>query len=227
MSAPYALSISCRLCGGQASSHFRARLLDKYEVGYFACKTCGCLQTEQPYWLAEAYAEERHYLDTGAALHVQLSQYLVFLIVKIFRLRRTEKLLDWGGGDGLLARMLRDAGLDAYSFDKYAINSYASGFDDDGRQHYGIITAFELLEHLVDVRAELEQMFARQPDVVMFSTEQWRGQGPDWSYRVPEGGQHVFFYSERTMCWIGKHFGYDVRPGFKYTIFSRKYWQGA
>src|SRR5580704_16061491 len=115
----------CRLCAGQAVFAGRQKLLGKYETDYFRCVTCDSLQTEKPYWLAEAYSDAAPPLDPGA---VQRCLNNVALTLVVSRILRCCRMLDYGGGAGLLCRLLRDAGRDAYWFDRYAFPAYAAGF---------------------------------------------------------------------------------------------------
>ena len=58
----------CRLCAGTVEPAFRKRVLERYSVTFFRCLTCESLQTERPYWLAEAYQSALAGSDTGCPL---------------------------------------------------------------------------------------------------------------------------------------------------------------
>ena len=57
--------MTCRVCHSPTQLLFTARVLDKYEVGYHECPTCRLVQTEDPYWLPEAYEKSINTTDTG------------------------------------------------------------------------------------------------------------------------------------------------------------------
>ena len=65
--APMSAEGACRLCGGAITPAFSTRVLGRYTVRYGLCGQCRSLQTETPYWLAEAYSRNLSSLDTGAA----------------------------------------------------------------------------------------------------------------------------------------------------------------
>ncbi len=109
-----------------------------------------------------------------------------------------------------MVRLLRDIGIDAHLYDKYASNHYASGFSMSMVEKYDMVTAFEVLEHLIKPSKELADLFDLQPTVVVASTMLFNGQGADWSYLGPAKSEHVFFYSERALRLIGNRFGYSV-----------------
>ncbi len=57
---------------------------------------------------------------------------------------------------------------------------------------------------------ELAQLFETQADAFFFTTQPWRGQGLDWWYIVPQGGQHVFFYSDKALQQLAEKHGYTL-----------------
>lgn len=211
----------CRLCGARAAWVGTQPLLAKYDVAYFLCDACELLETEPPHWLDEAYASAISRLDTGAVQRNQECARLTQLIAGLLDLPADARCLDYGAGHGVFVRMMRDAGLDFAWTDKFADNLYAGGFEGDARDHHALVTAFEVLEHFADVRADLEQLFAGAPDHVLVGTVLHAGYQPGWWYYLPDSGQHVAFYSPRTLAWIAQHFAYDVVVGPEYSLFSR------
>ena len=206
--------IKCRLCDGTANFEFARQAADGDVIDYFICTNCGSLETEDPYWLTSYHPSgegDLLNLDTYAAERTLRSRVSIYLIWRLvgFHMQR-EKLLDWGGGVGLLVRLLRDIGIDAHLYDKYASNHYASGFSMSMMEKYDMVTAFEVLEHLIKPSKELADLFDLQPTVVVASTMLFNGQGADWSYLGPAKSEHVFFYSERALRLIGNRFGYSV-----------------
>ncbi|MDJ0689875.1 MAG: methyltransferase domain-containing protein [Xenococcaceae cyanobacterium MO_188.B32] len=216
-------TITCRLCEGKAVYLFSKKLLQKYEVAFFRCHQCKSLQTEAPYWLDEAYAGLRSIPDIAAVERVQKLQLIVYFVAKIFGLSPNDKILDWGGGDGLLVRMLRDLGLDAYLLDKYITNRYAVGFEDRLSQHYKMITCFETWEHFSNPKIEIEKQFQRQPEIIFLSTSIYKSQGINWNYLTPLSGRHVFFYSKTAMEWIAHQFGYEFLNYNNFSIFYKSH----
>lgn len=212
---------TCRLCHGHAVATFTSFILGKYEVRYFRCGQCGSLQTEHPYWLQEAYNNSSGLaaLDTGAASRVLYSYALTVLISKLFR--TVGPILDFGGGDGLLCRLLRDIGYQAYTTDKFSCPSYAQGFTAELGSSFDLITAFEVFEHFSEPALEIAKLFASQPRLLVISTELYCGQTQDWWYFSPETGQHVFFYSPDAIRGIAHRMGYSSTIGHGFILFSR------
>jgi len=184
-------------------------VLGNYNVGYFQCGSCRCLQTERPYWLEEAYsAGNLADTDTGSVMRNLNCQAVIYVATRLLGFAGNASIVDFGGGAGLLTRLLRDQGFDARRFDAYASNTMAQGFEDEGVRP-DIICSFEVAEHLVDPARELAVLFNRGAQLVIIGTEMFREQGPSWWYLSPHSGQHVFFYSEQGMAYLAKRFGYQ------------------
>lgn len=207
-SADGAAEIPCRLCGGPADRQFVKTLLRKYEVGYYLCRQCNSLQTEEPYWLDEAYRSGNLAdLDPGPFMRSINSMTALYISAKIIGLPRRPQVVDVGGGVGLLCRMLRDIGFDAHVSDRYATNALARGFDDTGAPA-DIVCAFEVAEHFADPKEGKKQILGRGAPVCVVGTDTFRGQGEDWTYLSPLSGQHVFFYSESGMRMLAADHSY-------------------
>jgi hypothetical protein len=209
----------CRLCSGQTVFAYRLRLLDKYEVDYFRCMDCESLQTQEPFWLQEAYGNAECQLDPGAVQRCLYNFALTLIVGWLFHCRR---MLDYGGGAGLLCRLLRDRRKDAYSFDRYSSLGYATGFGASPRETFDLVTAFEVIEHFSNPMLGLKEIFEARPRVVLATSELFTGQGPDWWYLAPTEGQHVFIFSEKALHWTAARFGYQAVLARGFFLFSRE-----
>jgi hypothetical protein len=197
----------CRLCEGQTAPVFQKLLLGKFTVSFLRCAQCGSLQSEEPYWLAEAYSPSVDAIDTGAAQRVLYSVALTHCVMRLLGYRTA---LDFGGGSGLLCRLLRDAGHDAYWYDQYSASGYATGFAGAPGDTYDLVTSFEVIEHFPNPRDDLALLFSGKPKALLLMTELYTGQNEDWSYLAPEEGQHIFFYSPEALHRVGARFGYHL-----------------
>src|SRR5688572_15218026 len=121
----------CKICAGTSEPFAVATVLEKHQVQYFVCSHCGFVQTEEPYWLEEAYSEAITRADIGlVGRNVLGSEQVKLLILAFFNDRG--KFLDYGGGYGMFVRLMRDAGLNFYLYDQYCENLFAKGFDVEG-----------------------------------------------------------------------------------------------
>ena len=57
--------MKCKICDGKTHDVFFAKILNKHNIEYYYYDYCGFLQTEEPYWLKEAYNNSISITDTG------------------------------------------------------------------------------------------------------------------------------------------------------------------
>jgi hypothetical protein len=211
--------LECRLCGGRADFAFNATILGVHLISYYRCGDCKSLETEPPFWLGEAYDGPDTHFDFGIVQRNLCNQAACWLVSRLWGLRDA---LDYGGGDGLLCRMVRDHGINCYVWDKYHSPTYARTFTQPDFAEPQLIFCFEVFEHFAEPRLELPEVFTRGAAVILASTGIYRGQSSGWSYLAPRGGQHVFFYSPEAIGLIAERFGYEVTIGGPYILFVRR-----
>lgn len=199
--------MNCKICDQKTQQIFKAKILNKYEIDYFYCKHCGFLQTEEPYWLEEAYSESINISDTGyIQRNLMLSDIITILLILFFD--KNGKFLDYAGGYGVFVRMMRDIGFDFYWDDKYTTNLFARGFEYQNGDKYEAVTTFESFEHFVNPIDEIESLLKISKNII-FSTELLPNPIPkpqDWWYYGLDHGQHISFYSKRTFEFIAKKY---------------------
>jgi hypothetical protein len=219
------MAAPCRVCGQTAVRIFNKLLLGKYNAAYFKCSACGHVQTEQPYWLKEAYGEMNSMLDVGMAGRCLWTAELAVALALRLGVQPDESCLDWGAGTGLFVRLCRDYGLNFFYSDPYATNIFARGFEwQEGAAQpaWAMLTAFEVAEHLADPLSDFGKLFERSPRCILFSTLLYEGQNADWWYFV-DNGQHVAFYTRASLEHIARHYGYHlVSNNRDLHIFSQK-----
>ena len=121
----------CRLCRGQTNHVWNQSVLNKYDVAYFECDSCGSLQTEPPYWLDEAYAINGTGADSGACQRSVDTALAMSTILEVLEFPRDGKCLDYGAGVGLYSRMMRDRGWLYFAYDRYSTPFYMDKFTAD------------------------------------------------------------------------------------------------
>jgi hypothetical protein len=101
----------------ETSSLSWAKALNKYDVEYFRCGSCGFIQTEEPYCLDEAYSSAICDLDLGSVSRAVLGSKLTEGVI-LAAFDCNAKFVDYGAGYGIFVRMMRDDGFDFYWNDK-------------------------------------------------------------------------------------------------------------
>jgi hypothetical protein len=198
-------SKECKVCGSRSELFDNAEILGKYGIEYFRCNECGLIETEDPYWLSEAYADAISESDIGLPCrNIDLSHRTALVLQLFFGGSRT--FVDYGGGYGLFVRLMRDKGFNFFRYDKYCVNLFAKGFDvspgDASTGKFDLLTAFEVFEHLASPSEELATMLALSSNI-LFTTCVIRKNDPprpgDWWYYSLSNGQHVTLYTVESL----------------------------
>ena len=205
--------MKCKICGKRATRIFEANFLGKHRGFFDYCRTCGYLSVTNPYWLAEAYSDAISATDTGLVQrNFFVAQQLSVFIYFFLGMSEKDQFLDYAGGFGLLTRLMRDRGFNFYWQDPYCVNLVATGFGfDQTSPPFKAVTMFEALEHLDDPLASLENILkSAESNTLVFSTLLYGDHPPQpdkWWYYSLESGQHISFFSLKTLSTIGKQMG--------------------
>ena len=200
----------CKICGASVRESHSALILGQYQVRYWYCDSCEFWCTDEPHWLAEAYSKAIGDADVGlVARNLAVTRRLTPVLLGIFG--RTGTYVDYAGGYGLLVRLMRDVGFDFYWQDAYAQNLFAQAFEfgDRPRPAVTAVTAVEAFEHLPDPLAFINEVVqSTGTDTIIFTTELHDASlHTDWWYLTPDLGQHIAFYTRKTLDAIGRQTG--------------------
>ena len=103
---------------------------------------------------------------------------------------------------------MRDIGLDYYWDDKYTKNIFSTFFKFENDIIVEAITVFEAFEHFNNPIEEIEKILMISKNI-FFSTEILPKPIPkpeEWWYYGLEHGQHISFYSSKTLDYISNKF---------------------
>lgn len=222
------VNTNCKICSSKSTKIFSGKILNKYIIDYFQCNDCRFIQTEHPYWLNESYSNAIASTDIGlVSRNISFQNTTAWIIKNHFDYK--SKFLDYAGGYGLFVRLMRDNGFDFYRQDIYCENHFAKYFDvseNDDIVNFEMVTAFEVFEHLVNPIEEISKIFAFS-DSVIFSTELQPQNRmistDDWWYFAKETGQHVSFYTIKSLEVIAKKMNcYFYSNNRNLHIFTKK-----
>ena len=175
-------------------------------IYYYICDACGfCFAPEIYKWSMEEFKNNIYndiyklvdpdYLDLRPRNNAKL-------LVEILGQEKSHiKHLDFGGGNGLLSELLRDHGWDSASYDPF-VNPE---IDINELGKYNLITAFEVFEHVPDVKLLLNQLstLLDENGIVLFSTllndDFIRpNERITWWYASPRNG-HISLFSKKSL----------------------------
>jgi hypothetical protein len=196
----------CVVCNKTTEPLFDVQILRKYQKTLQVCNGCGCSFFPKPDWLDEAYSKAISDLDTGLLERaVDISNVLTpFLFFSKFR---RDKIRDFGGGIGVLARMMRDRGFRMSSHDPLAETVFSLPPEETADAQ--VITMVEVLEHLTEPMTSIREL-SSQSSLIFISTLAVPKGGieSNWWYLLPDTGQHIFFPSTDSFELIAKQIGW-------------------
>jgi len=198
----------CPICSVTATTYSKARILRKRPTNILCCPSCSFVFLDPVYWLKEAYGSAISPLDVGhISRNGACADYLQTVLD--FTTGPDDFFVDYGGGTGLLVRLMRDRGFHFHLLDPYAPNLFAPYFCvDRGRFSYRALTAVEVFEHLENPVQSVSEMHSLS-DCILFTTEVTPTAMPrpsEWSYFGFEHGQHVGFYSSTSLSRLAARF---------------------
>lgn len=215
---------TCRVCDSKTRYLANAVVLGKYDVQYSQCTHCNFVQTEEPYWLDEAYQDAIIPTDVGLVQRNLKNSRISSLLLR-YVIRSGNHHVDYGGGYGMFTRMMRDRGHDFRHQDPHCINLFAKGFEaKEQEETFSLLTAFEVWEHMAFPQDEISKM-DQLADHWLISTLPTPDPMPmpgQWWYYALEGGQHVALWSKKALQHVADQYGRNLISSCKgLHLFSR------
>ncbi len=180
-------------------------------IYYALCTDCGfCFAPQICAWPAETFERwiyNADYADVDPDYLGTRPRNNAGALTKAFPQSPGVRHLDYGGGDGLLARLLRERGWDSSSYDPLLERNQ----DPESPGRFEFITAFEVFEHVPDLNALMRDLQRlRAPNgIVLFSTQITDGQlrarqRIGWWYASPRNG-HISLFSRKSLVVLAQH----------------------
>ena len=218
--------MNCKICDAVSNEIMSRKMLGKYDVKYYQCSDCQFIQTDEPFWLEEAYKNAITKLDIGLVYRNENITPVISTLIKLL-FSEGKRFIDYGGGYGLFVRMMRDRGFDFYRQDIYCENLFAKHFDLSDlppNSKFDILTAFEVFEHLPDPVDKVKKMLEFS-DNILFTTElqpKSFEELKDWWYLMPDLGQHISLYTERSLYKLAEKFDLHLLSNRSIHLLTKK-----
>jgi SAM-dependent methyltransferase len=229
---------TCPVCGGSADLYdvvdlnksceeLRGKFLglSGIPIYYALCNNCShCFCPEIISWNLKQFEESIYnddYVDVdpdykdlrprgNAANLIQMFQNQNISVLS--EKQSAIKHLDYGGGSGLLSRILKESGWQSYSYDPFVDKCLA--ISEIGK--FNLITAFEVFEHVPNVTELMSNIRSLLlPDgIVLFSTLLLDGNiNPNerltWWYASPRNG-HINLFSKNSLAILAQQHGFNL-----------------
>jgi ribosomal protein S27AE len=213
----------CPACGRATAPHQDIRIRGE-AAELYRCGACGLFHFPEPSWLDAVYAEPISDLDIGLATRCINHARIIEAVLRSEKLHRRSHL-DYGGGYGLLTRLLRDRGIDMRHYEPYTQNLFAAGFEGDVSAAYGSVTAVEVFEHLTHPDDVMRSLSPDVPLVIVSTVLVPDGMTDlsDWWYVGGPTGQHITFYTVPALTAVARRHGYRLTSnGVNIHLLHRK-----
>ena len=217
--------IDCNICGTRMNPLEKVIILNKYTSINFHCPNCDYMKFPNPKWLEEAYSDVIAQTDIGlVARNLYVARKLSPLLLYLDRGKG--QYLDAAGGYGLLVRLMRDKGFNFLWSDEFCTNIFAKRFTKQDNTYFSGVTAIEVLEHVDNPLQFIENiMLDTKAEFLVFTTLLYKGRPPEikkWWYYCLDTGQHISFYSKKTLKNIANRLNYNVYSVGIFHILSRR-----
>jgi len=231
MSLP--LNSSCPICEGHTHLYdvvdfnkscgdptARQNGLSGLPIFYSRCSSCQFIFAPECYaWTKEDFAQKVYNANYGLfdPDFVRIRPLAnADLVERLYgNQKMTIKHLDFGGGEGLLSKTLKESGWDSNSYDPF--------FDDQimPKTHsIDLVTAFEVFEHssAIGDLCKILGRLLKEKGAILFSTLISDGKVSDqerlnWWYAAPRNG-HISLFSKKSLELLA------VKSNFRYVSYG-------
>jgi len=182
-------------------------VIGEHSASLCRCQTCEFLFIADPHWLEASFAAHLHRMDVGSVDRSGLMAQFVIGLLGPSRRRRNWRVLDVGGGDGLLVRLLRDRGIAAQFSDPYTSPAYDVGPDVTDSDRFDLAVMSEVALHFTDPVESFREILDRCDRLLFTAVVPPDPIPSDWWYLMPTTGQHVAFYPVSAIKRIAEELG--------------------
>lgn len=227
--------VLCKVCASACEGRFELLLQRRYHATLYRCPECLFEFVDDPTWLQKSFDHRLNSMDVGSVdRSLLVAQFLLGLTMACRS--KSWKILDVGGGDGLLVRYLRDRGTDARFTDPFSVPVYDVGPMIKSSDQFELGVMSEVALHLADPVNSFRSVLNHCERLLFTAVIPPDPLPRDWWYLMPNTGQHVSFYRVSTIeriafelgchwCSDGKFFHYISRkpiPPLVHFLFKRR-----
>jgi hypothetical protein len=192
----------CLICHSETEHFSTFTIRDDISGNYRVCKSCKFIFAENPNWLEGSFTDVLNSLDIGSLDRCTIVADFVEVLLKSLGVDKP-KVLDWGGGYGLLTRLLRDRGVDCAHYDPFIEPLFAKNIDISAGDQFDLVIMSEVMLHMTDPLDTLSELLKISKRVMFTAVIAPSDVTPEWWYFMPDTGQHITIFSEPSISEIG------------------------
>lgn len=213
----------CRICSGETLPLLNFEVCGAYDADLIRCSVCGFSFISDPWWLESTFEDRLHRMDVGSLERsLYVARFLKGVSVLIKRWK-DQPMLDFGAGDGVLVRHLRDRGLQIRYSDPFASPVFFVGdaINEDDKFELSVLS--EVALHFVDPLQEFKSLLVRSNQVLFTAVKAPEKIDENWWYLMKSTGQHVAFYSKKSIDKLAKELGcHSYGKGSFFHVISKE-----
>ncbi len=221
--------VTCPICGGncflldvvdfnKSCEEARGKFLELsgIPIYYQFCDNCNfCFAPEIALWPFDDFEQKiynNHYIDVDPDYIEVRPRGNALRLISMFKGHaQSIKHLDYGGGEGVLSKTLRDAGWNSDSYDPFI----EKGNDIRDLGCFDLITAYEVFEHVPDVHQLMSnlRLLLAPNGIILFSTlvsdaNIKKNSRLTWWYASPRNG-HISLFSKKSLVHLASRYGFN------------------
>ncbi|MES2207332.1 MAG: class I SAM-dependent methyltransferase [Pseudomonadota bacterium] len=199
-------------------------------ISYFLCNQCGfCYAPEFFEWSLEDFEKKiynEHYIEIDPEYLEARPRRNFLLLEELFGEEKNKiRHLDYGGGNGLLSKLLCEAGWNSTTYDPFVNRD----INIDSLGKFDLISAIEVVEHVPNVEELISNLSTLlvEDGIILISTvvsdgSIEAGKRLSWWYAAPRNG-HISLFTYESLKVLGKTKGFLFSSaGGSLHIFYRK-----
>lgn len=192
----------CPICHSESNYFSTIAIRAGISGEYHSCTSCKFIYAQNPSWLEGSFTDALNSLDIGSVDRCNIVADFVEVLANSLKIDNPQ-VLDWGGGYGLLTRILRDRGIRCAHHDPYTEPLFAENIALQPDARFDLIVLSEVMLHMTDPISTLTELLKLSDNIMFTAVIAPPDVTPDWWYFMPDTGQHVAIFSQQTIPELG------------------------
>lgn len=219
---PNQIKYQCLICENISSKLFDVWLQNSFSADLYECKNCFFKFYPGQNWIQNSFSKRLNHLDVGAVDRTLIISEILTEICNSLGIKN-DICLDYGGGYGLLTRIMRDKGFNWKNYDPYTEGIFSENHNCSLENNFALISLIEVCLHFEDPVNDFFQIIKHANTLIFTASIPKKPFDSNSSIVTKESGQHIAIYSLDSLKIIANKIGCHFYSDKKFIhIFTRK-----